>query len=226
MTDNNEMQIRPECLRAADDFWVAPTGDEVREVLRRAGLSGSKAMRLLGMKSSSGRSIRRYTGNDAPIPYPSWAILCEVAGLGKIWSASPSGEAPDVAEEGIDEVDADMAWSHTKELELVKVLSQDASAKAFLHFWRGTAHIEPALATIDGVIKGKTSINDSAISECRAALIRLRQLAYAISQLESEGEYPPEVDEAVRTIVQRYNAVLADAQEKVRIILQWTEHLA
>ena len=34
----DEVNIRPECLRPASAGWLQPSGDEVREVLRRAGI--------------------------------------------------------------------------------------------------------------------------------------------------------------------------------------------
>lgn len=75
-------EIRQECLRPAES-WVPPTGDEVRAVLRMAKLSGAQASKRLGLKD--GRTIRRWVGEDSPIPYPCWAILCDLAGLGIIW---------------------------------------------------------------------------------------------------------------------------------------------
>jgi len=53
---------------------------------RRAvyGLTGGEAAKLLGI--SDGRTIRRWTGGDSPIPFAAWAILCNVAGLGLIWA--------------------------------------------------------------------------------------------------------------------------------------------
>jgi len=72
----DEQTIRPECLRAYGDDWVAPTGDEVREVLRRAGLSGRTAALLLGLG---------WCAEKPPVPYAAWAILCDAASLGRIW---------------------------------------------------------------------------------------------------------------------------------------------
>lgn len=80
--------IRMECLRAYADRWESPSGDEVREVLRLAGLSGRTAALLLGLSDSGGRTVRRWCAEDTPIPYSGWAILCEAAGLGRIWGAS------------------------------------------------------------------------------------------------------------------------------------------
>ena len=81
----SEQNIRFECLRPAADGWVQPTGDEVREVLRRANLSGSRAADVLGLGSGGGRTVRRWTGEETPIPYAVWAILCDLAGFERIW---------------------------------------------------------------------------------------------------------------------------------------------
>ena len=36
-------------------------------------------------KEEAGTWIRRWIGEDTPIPYAAWAILCDQAGLGVIW---------------------------------------------------------------------------------------------------------------------------------------------
>ncbi|MDD2739665.1 MAG: transcriptional regulator [Methylomonas lenta] len=78
--------IRPECLRPYDQNWSQPTGTEIREVLRLACLSGSEAAKVLGLGSQGGgRTVRRWISEDSAIPYASWALLCDFAGLGIIW---------------------------------------------------------------------------------------------------------------------------------------------
>jgi hypothetical protein len=73
-----------ECLCPAER-WAQPTGEEVREVLRMAGLSGGRAAKMLGLGSQGDRTIRRWVGEDTPIPYAAWALLCDFAGLEAIW---------------------------------------------------------------------------------------------------------------------------------------------
>ncbi|MGF6766148.1 DNA-binding transcriptional regulator YiaG [Paraburkholderia sp. GAS33] len=82
--------IRPQCLRPAGADWQKsdrkPTGVEIREVIRRAGLTGGQAAALLGISGDSGgRTVRRWISGESDIPYSAWAILCHVAGLGIIW---------------------------------------------------------------------------------------------------------------------------------------------
>ena len=81
----SEQNIRFECLRPAADGWSQPTGEEIREVLRRAGLSGSQTADVLGLGSGGGRTVRRWTGEATPIPYAVWAILCDLGGFDRIW---------------------------------------------------------------------------------------------------------------------------------------------
>jgi hypothetical protein len=77
--------IRPECLRPAAT-WVKPTGDEIKEVVKLAGLSGATAAEALGLGKGGGRTVRRWIGEDTSIPYAAWGgVLCELAGLGTIW---------------------------------------------------------------------------------------------------------------------------------------------
>lgn len=77
--------IRLECLRPAARSWEQPTGEEVREVLRAANLTGSQAAKLLGLGVTGDRTVRRWVGEDSAIPYAAWALLCDLAGLGCIW---------------------------------------------------------------------------------------------------------------------------------------------
>lgn len=88
------MGIRKETLCPAQN-WAGATADEVREVLRLAGLTGSEAASFLGLGPSGGRTVRRWTGGEVPVPYAVWALLCHRAGLGFIWSdlALPEGHS-------------------------------------------------------------------------------------------------------------------------------------
>ncbi|MDG4868628.1 transcriptional regulator (plasmid) [Guyparkeria sp. 1SP6A2] len=87
--------IRPETLRPARD-WERPSPTEIREVMRQAGLTGGQVSDLVGLapqgnKSGRGsRTVRRWTGGDAPIPYAAWAILAYEAGHGIIWQRDDS----------------------------------------------------------------------------------------------------------------------------------------
>lgn len=76
--------IRLECLEPAER-WTQPTGEEVREVLRRAGLTGGAAAKRLGLGAKGDRTVRRWISEDSNIPYAAWALLCDFAGLGEIW---------------------------------------------------------------------------------------------------------------------------------------------
>lgn len=76
--------IRLECLRPAES-WSQPTGEEVREVLRLAELTGGVAAKRLGLGAKGDRTVRRWVGEDSHIPYAAWALLCNLAGLGQIW---------------------------------------------------------------------------------------------------------------------------------------------
>ena len=78
-----EAEIRATTLRRWTDGWETPTPDEVRWVMKMAGLTGRTASELVGIANN--RTIRRWTGGDCAIPYAAWALLCEKAGLGMIW---------------------------------------------------------------------------------------------------------------------------------------------
>lgn len=79
--------IRNEVFNLADE-WVVPTPEEIKELMRQAGLSGSQFAKLIGIQyqsKSGGRTVRRWTSGDIPIPYAAWALLAYEAGYGIIW---------------------------------------------------------------------------------------------------------------------------------------------
>jgi len=81
-----DTEIRKECLRPADENWIPPTGEEIKEAIKLSGLSGEQLRKKLGIESS--RTMRRWIGQDLVIPYTAWAILCDLAGFGIIWRSN------------------------------------------------------------------------------------------------------------------------------------------
>lgn len=82
--------IRLETLKPAHD-WVVPSSEEIKEMLKMAGLNCSSFSKLIGMstqKNKSGnanRNVRKWISGEQPIPYAAWSILVHCAGLGIIW---------------------------------------------------------------------------------------------------------------------------------------------
>jgi len=88
-----DQKIRAACLApAASGKWQQPTGDEIKTVLRQAGLTGGQAAKYLGLGTGGDRTVRRWTGGDASIPYAAWALLCYRAGHGAIWGDAVTNE--------------------------------------------------------------------------------------------------------------------------------------
>lgn len=79
--------IRASCLCPFAQGWSKPTGEEIREVLRLAGFSGSQAAKALGLGEKGDRTVRRWIGEDSAIPYAAWALLCDFAGFDCIWKS-------------------------------------------------------------------------------------------------------------------------------------------
>lgn len=74
-------EIRQGCLLPfADPGYETPSADEVRELLRRASLTGSAAAKIAGV---SGRSVRKWTGGETKIQYAPWRLLLLYAGLAR-----------------------------------------------------------------------------------------------------------------------------------------------
>ena len=180
--------IRPECLRPARDFWVHPKPDAVREVLRLAKLSGSRAAKLLGLGSgeTGSRTIRRYTGGEQKIPYPSWAILCEVAGLGRIWRDSSEGEDR-LTNESTPNTEVGLT---------------DLQKEAF----------DQAEQVIRAIWMGEREATVANISECRDALVRMRQIAHAAGLSAAR-------DDDLGGLQRR----IADAHDQLKVIQGWAD---
>ena len=75
--------IRQETLTQAPQ-WVPPTADEIRQLIKMTGMTGGEIAACVGV---SGRRIREWAAKGG-IPYAAWAIMADVAGLGKIWKTS------------------------------------------------------------------------------------------------------------------------------------------
>lgn len=62
------------------------TGDDMRAVIERAGISQMEAARRLGIDPST---LRRYLARrSGPVPRPAWLALCAVCGLAPLRSAA------------------------------------------------------------------------------------------------------------------------------------------
>ena len=86
MNNDFHTRVRPECLLPWVQGWQQPTDVEIREVIDRTGLTGRAVADLVGLSEKGGsRQVRRWISEESHIPDAAWAILCEVAGLGKIW---------------------------------------------------------------------------------------------------------------------------------------------
>lgn len=64
-------------LRFSDPAYTPATADDLRELMRQTGLTGSQTARLIGVNS---RTIRKWTTsegmpNSAEIPYAAWRLL-------------------------------------------------------------------------------------------------------------------------------------------------------
>lgn len=80
----NKINIRPECLQPGEN-WTRPTGDEIREVLRLADFTGGEAAKALCLGKEGGRTVRRWVSEETNISYGNWALLCDFAGIERIW---------------------------------------------------------------------------------------------------------------------------------------------
>jgi hypothetical protein len=71
--------------------WQSPAPEEVQSLLlaisKRTGLSleNQKIAGLLGLDPDGSSVVADWLAGRASIPYPCWAMLCEMAGLGLIW---------------------------------------------------------------------------------------------------------------------------------------------
>ena len=84
--DGKVVEIRPECLTPFSEHWCVPTGDEVREIIRRTGLTGGQVAKKVGLTGNgASRTVRRWISGETDISYAIWGILCDIAGIQAIW---------------------------------------------------------------------------------------------------------------------------------------------
>lgn len=76
--DQVKESFRPAVLLSFSDGWEKPTAKEVRDLVSVAGLTGSQAGALVGV---NGRTVRKWTGGEAAMPYAAWRLMCEYVGL-------------------------------------------------------------------------------------------------------------------------------------------------
>lgn len=76
-----QSKIRPGCLTVANE-WQPPSGEEIKAALSMAGWTAVEFSRRI---YANDRTIRRWVGNEKPIPYAAWCVLCVEANLGQIW---------------------------------------------------------------------------------------------------------------------------------------------
>lgn len=73
--------LRAETLQPATN-WQSPTPAEINLALSMASWSGEEFAKKTGVQSST---IRCYRRGEKKIPYALWVMLCDAAGLGRIW---------------------------------------------------------------------------------------------------------------------------------------------
>jgi hypothetical protein len=148
------------------------------------------------------RTIRRYTGGDVPIPYASWAILCEAAGLGRIW-AVPGGS---------DETDADEASNDP---------TGGATGSDDTHglraYWQKEKPVfEGLVQTFESLFNGSREASLANIEECRNALVRMRQIAHVLTHF-------PDAGGSGQAVIEFVQHALSTAEEQMQVIALWGE---
>lgn len=85
MTETTGEGIRHGCrLPFKDPRYTPPRPEEIREALRLGGFSGTQAAVFLGVSSTEkkgSRTVRKWTGGEAAIPYSAWRLLLIELGL-------------------------------------------------------------------------------------------------------------------------------------------------
>lgn len=90
--------IRSICLTVAKK-WQQPAPNEVQSIFlaisKRTGLvlGSQEVSDLLGLGLDGASVVSDWLAGRASIPYSSWAMLCEMAGLGLIWKV---GDRPNL----------------------------------------------------------------------------------------------------------------------------------
>ena len=67
-------ELRPETLTTYGNGWARPTPMEIREVVRRSGMSRNEVGRFLGLPRG-GKAVSAWIGGERGISYAHWRLL-------------------------------------------------------------------------------------------------------------------------------------------------------
>ncbi len=85
MEDNAQYRAQPDLVYVRGETllpyaaWVPPNADEVRTVMRRAGVEPRELAELVGV---SRKEVNRWTTGNGEILFACWVLLCRRAGVG------------------------------------------------------------------------------------------------------------------------------------------------
>lgn len=88
MVIDTDHYTHPHYLDISDDRYLAPTGDQVKEVISiimSMGYNKPSIARLLGVSPTKNRTLDRWTkedGESSKIPYAAWRLLLAYSGKG------------------------------------------------------------------------------------------------------------------------------------------------
>lgn len=102
-------------------------------------------------------------------------------------------------------------------------LRDDPKAKDFCAYWQKEGETANELAKkLKAVISGATPATEEVIIECRAATLRLNQIAHVLSELSCYLGGNNDVISAAMEIVSKHQDMARDSAKNVRMMVEWT----
>lgn len=105
-----------------------------------------------------------------------------------------------------------------------EAFQSEPKAAKFRSYWRKEGDNASELAaTVRSVVRGETAVSEEVITECKAAVLRLNQIAYVLNVLASDIVDNTDASVTAMQIVTDYQEKARQAAYDVRVIVDWAK---
>ena len=103
-----------------------------------------------------------------------------------------------------------------------EAFQSEPTAAKFRSYWRKEGdNARELAATVRSVVRGETAVSEEVIAECKAAVLRLNQIAYVLNVLACDIVGNTDAGVAAMEIVTEYQEIARQAAYDVRVIVDW-----
>ena len=106
----------------------------------------------------------------------------------------------------------------------LEALYREEKSEKFRAYWQKEAETARSLALkVKKVVLGETAVSPEVIGECKVAVLRLNQIAYALRELARNMDSNGEAITEAMSIVMAHEELARDAATNLVIMAEWTK---